>query len=144
MFFLGFEDIFEHVTRAEVTCGFAMGDGCFQVDQAFLFDLQVALEHLFGVLADQQLTQVLNVGDAFEEENTLDQFVSVLHFIDGFFVLVLAEFVQPPIFVHACVQEVLVDRDQLVSEDLVEMLDDAYVAFHLGSCPVEVCQYREV
>jgi hypothetical protein len=35
-------------------------------------------------------------------------------------------------------QEVLVDCDQLVSEDLVEMLDDAYVAFHDGVCPVEV------
>ncbi|MNS80610.1 hypothetical protein D3C72_1142990 [compost metagenome] len=135
MRFLGLEDVFEHVTRAEVASGFAMGDGCFQVDQAFLFDLQVAFEHFLGVLANQQLAQVLDVGDAFEEENTLDQFVSVLHLVDGFLVLVLAEFVQAPIFVHACVQEVLVDRDQLVSEDLVEMLDDAYVAFHVGFLP---------
>jgi hypothetical protein len=27
-------------------------------------------------------------------------------------------------------QEVLIDRDQLVTEDLVEMLDDCDVAFH--------------
>jgi hypothetical protein len=43
---------------------------------------------------------------------------------------VLAELVQTPIFVHARMQEVLIDRDQLIGKDLVEMLDDCNVAFH--------------
>jgi hypothetical protein len=30
-------------------------------------------------------------------------------------------------------QEVLIDRDQLIGKDLVEMLDDCNVAFHDGS-----------
>ncbi|MNC75016.1 hypothetical protein D3C75_1264770 [compost metagenome] len=39
-------------------------------------------------------------------------------------------------------QEVLVDCDQLVSEDLVEMLDDANVAFHDGVLPYK-CAYKQ-
>ncbi|MNP64830.1 hypothetical protein D3C76_1603600 [compost metagenome] len=62
----------------------------------------------------------------------------MLHLVDGFLVLVLAELIQAPILIHPCVQEVLVDCDQLVSEDLVEMLDDANVAFHDGVLP---CKY---
>jgi hypothetical protein len=31
-------------------------------------------------------------------------------------------------------QKVLVDRDQLVTEDLVQMLDDFLVAFHVCVC----------
>jgi hypothetical protein len=31
-------------------------------------------------------------------------------------------------------QEVLIDRDQLVTEDLVQMLDDFLVAFHICVC----------
>ena len=139
VFFLGLEDILEQVARAEVACGLAVGDRSLKVGQALLLDLQIAFEHFLGVFADQQLAQVLNVGDAFEEENTLDQFISVLHLIDGLLVLVLAEFVQAPVFIHTCVQEVLVDCDQLVSEDLVEMLDDAYVAFHVGFLPLLKC-----
>jgi hypothetical protein len=32
-------------------------------------------------------------------------------------------------------QEVLIDRDQLIAKDFVEMLDDCYVAFHDGVLP---------
>jgi hypothetical protein len=32
-------------------------------------------------------------------------------------------------------QEVLIDRDQLIGEDLVEMLDDCNVAFHGEGLP---------
>jgi hypothetical protein len=32
------------------------------------------------------------------------------------------------------VQEILIDRDQLVVEDLVQMLDNFFIALHSGSC----------
>jgi hypothetical protein len=37
-------------------------------------------------------------------------------------------------------QEVLIDRDQLIGKDLVEMLDDCNVAFHDGVLPFISCQ----
>src|SRR5690606_41953241 len=54
----------------------------------------------------------------------------MLQFVDGFVILVRAELVQAPIFIHAGMQEILVDRDQLVAKDLVEVLNDLLVAFH--------------
>jgi uncharacterized protein (DUF2342 family) len=92
-----------------------MSDGGLEVGVAGAFDAQVALKHFLGVLADVQLAQVLNVRQAFQEQDALDQLVRVLHLVDGFVVLVLAELVQAPIFIHACMQEVLIDRDQLIA-----------------------------
>ncbi|MNY79935.1 hypothetical protein D3C86_2207910 [compost metagenome] len=47
----------------------------------------------------------------------------------------LAKLVQAPIFIHARMQEVLIDRDQLIGKNLVEVLDDCDVAFHDGVLP---------
>jgi hypothetical protein len=58
----------------------------------------------------------------------------MLHLVDGLVVLVLAEFLQAPIFVHARMQEVLVDGDQFVTKNLVQVLNDLLVAFHDRSC----------
>ena len=54
----------------------------------------------------------------------------MLHLVDGFLVLVLGEFGQPPVLQHLGVQEVLVDRGQLVVERLVEVFDDLRIALH--------------
>ncbi|MNY55661.1 hypothetical protein D3C86_1916570 [compost metagenome] len=64
----------------------------------------------------------------------------MLHLVDGFFVLVLAELLQAPVIVHARVQEVLVDRDQFVAKDLVQVLDDFLVAFHALARLASGCQ----
>src|SRR3546814_17481701 len=58
--------------------------------------------------------------------------IGVLHLVDGFLVLVLAEFTETPVLQHAVMQKVLVDRRELVPQDLVEMLEDLRVAFHLS------------
>ena len=50
------------------------------------------------------------------------------------FVLVLGELLQAPVAEHAGVQEVLVDRGELVVQHLVEVLDDLRVAFHACDC----------
>ncbi len=131
MLFLGLEDVFQQFTAAEVTYRFEVSDGRFQISQAFLLDLQVALQHFLGVLANQDLAQILQVWQPFKEQRALDQLVGILHRMDGFFVLMAAELFQTPVFIHARMQEILIDGDQLVSEDLVEMLDDCNVAFHV-------------
>src|SRR5690606_22069401 len=53
--------------------------------------------------------------------------------VDGFLVLVLRPAPKPPVLEHLGVQEVLVDRGQLVVERLVEVFDDLLVAFHGGT-----------
>ncbi|MCY1370441.1 hypothetical protein D9M69_575320 [compost metagenome] len=58
----------------------------------------------------------------------------MLHLVDGLVVFVIPQFLQAPIFIHAGVQEVLVDRNKFVAKDLVEMLNDFLVAFHVESC----------
>ena len=55
-----------------------------------MLELEVAVEHLAGVFTDQQLSQILQIGQAFEKEDALDQLVGMLHLVDGFFVLMLA------------------------------------------------------
>jgi len=84
------------------------------------------------------LPRSCSVGQALEEQDALDQLVGVLHLVDRLVILVLAELLQPPVLVHARVQEVLVDGHQLVAEDLVQVLDDLLVAFHDRSCRVAV------
>src|SRR5690606_26741374 len=63
-------------------------------------------------------------------QNALGQLVRMLHLVDRLVVLVLGEFLQPPVLQHLGVQEVLVDRDQFVVQRLVEVLDDLGVALH--------------
>jgi hypothetical protein len=93
-------------------------------------ELQVALQRLFDVLADQQLAQVLQVRQAFQEQDALHQSVGVLHLVDRLVVGVLAQARQSPVIEHPRVQKVLVDRGQLVLEDLVQRLQDDGVALH--------------
>src|SRR5690606_23925657 len=87
------------------------------------------------ILADAQLAQVLEVGQAVEEQDALGQLVGMLHLVDRLVVLVLGEFLQPPVLQHPGVQEVLVDRNEFVVERLVQVLDDPGVAFHGGCAP---------
>ena len=109
---------------------FAMRDRVAQRRQRFEFKRQVAFEHFARVLADAQLAQRLEVRQTVEEEDALGELVGVLHLVDRFLVLVLGEFRQAPVLQHLGVQEVLVDRGELVVERLVEVLDDLRVAFH--------------
>ncbi len=60
------------------------------------FEVEIALDALQHVLADAQLAQVLQVGQAFEKEDALDQTIGVLHLVDRFLVLVLGQFLVTP------------------------------------------------
>ncbi|MNN74460.1 hypothetical protein D3C81_1906620 [compost metagenome] len=74
--------------------------------------------------------QVLEVRQAVEHQDAVDQAVGVLHFADRFLVLDITELLQAPVPIHAGVEEILVDRGQLVLELGVQMLDDLLVTFH--------------
>jgi hypothetical protein len=54
----------------------------------------------------------------------------VLHLVDRLLLLVLLELLQSPVAEHAGVEEVLVDRGELVQKHLVQVLDDLPVALH--------------
>src|SRR6266478_5561829 len=52
---------------------------------------QVAVKHLFDVLTDAQGIEQLQVRETFEENDTHDQLVSVLHFFDRFLTPLLGQ-----------------------------------------------------
>ena len=72
----------------------------------------------------------MQVGQALQEQDALDQRVGMAHLVDGLVILVVAQAMQPPVLEHAAVQEILVDRRQLVLEHFVEVLDDLGIALH--------------
>ena len=74
--FLGLEDVLEQIAAHIVGHRLAIRDAVAQFRQRLVLQRQVALQHFLGVFADQQLAQVLQVGDAFEKQNALDDLVS--------------------------------------------------------------------
>ena len=98
-------------------------------------ELEVAFERFLRVLADQELVQVLQVGQAVEEQDALDQLVGVLHLVDRLVMLVLGEARQSPVAEHARVQEVLVDRGELVGQHRVQVTHDVRITAHAKPPP---------
>ena len=76
---------------------------------------EVALDRFLDVLPDEQLVEVLQVRQAFEEQDALHEPVGVLHLVDRLLPLVLAETLEAPGVEHPRVQEILVDRRELVA-----------------------------
>ena len=68
-----------------------MGTGASLLVTAIVLDFQIAFEHLFNVFADVQLAQILQIRNTFQEQNTLDDLVSVLHLFDGLIVFPFGE-----------------------------------------------------
>ena len=63
-----------------------MRNGIAQIGDRLLFEFEIAGDDLFGVLADQQLVEILQIGQSAEEQDPLHQRIGVLHLVDGFFV----------------------------------------------------------
>ena len=95
--------------------------------------LEIALQHLLEVLPDHQRRDVLQVGQALQEDDAHHQLVGVLHLLDQFLALLLGELGEAPVVEHAVVQPVLVDGAQLVLEGLVQDVDDLFLALHAAS-----------
>src|SRR5690606_29971130 len=82
------------------------------------------------ILADPELVEVLQVRQTLEQQDALDQPVGVLHLLDRGLVLVLRHPFEAPVLPHAGMEEVLVDRGELVLQHLVEVLDDLAITLH--------------
>jgi hypothetical protein len=54
--------------------------------------------------------------ECLQGKNTLDIFIGVFHFIDGFMVLNIVEAHQAPVFEHSRMEKVLIDCDKLISQ----------------------------
>ena len=130
MLFLAFEDVFEQLARDIVAHGLAMGDRLAQHRHGRLLEAHVAVEDLAHVLADHQLVEILEIGQPAEKEDPIDQPIGMLHLVDQFLVLVMAELGDPPVPQHAGMQEVLVDGGQFVFERAVQVFDNARIGLH--------------
>ena len=113
-----------------------MGNFGNQVGAPVLFHLHIALRGFLDVLGDHQLAEFLQVRKTFEEQDPVDQLVGTLHLLDRFLVFDLVQLLETPILEHTRMQEVLVDRRQLIFKDNVEMLYDFLVAFRANNLSV--------
>src|SRR5581483_990625 len=130
MVFLALEDFPQQIARDVVLHRLAVRDGILQHRTREALLLEVALQCFERVLADQQLAEILEVRQSLEKQDPLDQAIGMLHLVDRLLALVVLELLQTPVAEHAGVQEVLVDRGELVEQHLVQVLDDLAVAFH--------------
>ena len=68
-----------------------------------VLELEIALEHFLRRSRRSELAEVLQVRQALEEQDALDQLVGVLHLVDRLVVLVVAEPVEPQFLImRAC------------------------------------------
>src|SRR5690606_4121646 len=93
---------------------------------------EVAVEDLLGVFADVQLSEILQIRQAIEQQDALDQSIGVLHLADRLLVLDLLQPGQAPMPEDSRVNELLVDGGQFVLQLPVQPLDDSCVSFHAG------------
>src|SRR5438067_6258739 len=85
--FLALQDRGKEVPRNIVLHRFAMRDRLLQHGARGAFLLEVALERFEGVFAEEELAEVLEVRQPFEEENPLDEAIGVLHLVDRLLLL---------------------------------------------------------
>jgi len=71
--FLAFEDVAKEVARHEIADPLATGDRFAQSRDASLFEAQITFEDFAHVLADQQFVEILEIGQAAEEKDAVDQ-----------------------------------------------------------------------
>src|SRR6476469_6685652 len=93
-------------------------------------ELQIAFERFLDVLADHELVQVLQIRQTFEKQDALCQLLGMLHLVDRRVALVVRKVRESPVLEHFRVQEILVDRGQLVGQHFVQPLQDLGVTLH--------------
>ena len=76
------------------------------------------------------LPRSCRLGRPSKKQDALDQAVGVPHLIDGLVVLDLAEALHAPVIQHARMQEVLIDRSELVLQRLIQIIQNFCVALH--------------
>jgi len=98
-------------------------------------ELEVASQAFLDALADHELSEILQIRQSVQEQDSFDEPVRVLHLVDGFVLLVILESMKSPVSEHPRMQEVLVDRGQLILQHGVQMLQDRGVALHGRDAP---------
>src|SRR5206468_2734443 len=120
----------QEIARDEISDSLAMRNRLAQPREAGLFEAQITFEDLAHILADQELVEILQIGQAVEEQDAFDQLVGVLHLVERGVVFAVAELCDAPMAQHPRMQKILIDRGQLVLEHRIQMLDDGLVAPH--------------
>src|SRR5690348_16190243 len=96
-----FENIAEELVRDEISDSLTMRDRFAQSREPSLFEPQIAFEDLAHILADQELVEVLQIGQAVEKQDALDQLVGILHLVKRGVVLAVAELCDAPMAQHS-------------------------------------------
>ena len=65
-----------------------------------VLELKVAFQHLFGRFPNAQLPQILQIGNALEKQDALNQGIRMFHLINRLVVFVLCELSESPILEH--------------------------------------------
>src|SRR5262249_8980294 len=126
----GKEHLLEQLAAPVVAQAPAQLDGDVERLDGDLLDLEVELQLLGYGLAHVDPAQPLQVGNAFEVEDALDEAVGVAHLADGLFPDLLPEALVTPVLAHPGVDEVLVDRGELGRQYVVQRGNDLILAFH--------------
>ena len=124
MAFLVRHQLLEQVLGHPVADALAIGGGLAVEVAGIVFGRKVAFEDFLDGLADAQRVEHLQVGEAVEEDDALDEAVRVVHLLDGFLAPGLGELLVAPIVQDPVMEPVLVDRRQLAAQAAIEILDN--------------------
>ena len=127
------EDLFEQIARTVVAHFDGGLDGVVEPGHGSHFQGQVVFDLLFHRRADFQREQLVHDGRAIEQQDPLDERLGMLHFVDGFFLGVIAEPFVTPVVAHLGVQEVLIDGGQLRLQHFVQVGKHLLVSAHAGA-----------
>jgi HPt (histidine-containing phosphotransfer) domain-containing protein len=130
VFFFSFENVREDVAGHIVAHCLTIGDTISKRRKGFLLERQIGLQNLLDRLSDAEASEKLEVRQAIEKKDALRQRVSMFHLIDGFAIFEFGELMHAPMIEHPVMQEILVDRGQLVLERRIQKFDDLWVALH--------------
>ena len=83
--------------------------------------------------ADVDLVQVADNRFPLQKQDTSNQFLGMLHFVDGTFLDGFVQFFVPPVGAHLGLHHVLIDGRQLICQKHIESFKDFLIAFHF--CP---------
>src|SRR5216683_1073659 len=124
------EDALEELPRGIVPRLNTQLDARTEHGQGAHLERQVIVDLLPHRAAYEDRVVVREIGDTFEKENTLDQFVSMLHLFNRFLVVHLLQDRITPVLAHTGMNKILIDAGKLFPKKLVEQVDDSRVSLH--------------
>src|SRR5690606_21902077 len=130
MTFLVLDQFLEQDLRGVVLDRFAMIARLDVEIAGVVLGREVGLERFLEVLADPQRIERLQVRMPLEEDDSLDQLVGVVHLLDAFLTRLLRDPAVAPVILETVMQPVLADCGQLAPQGAVQVVDDAWIAFH--------------